>query len=76
MPDIYIWATGNWVISSEYSSYPMLPGHSLHRVNTVIKKERCTIEGIERPLYELTVHFTSEYEGLVWAGMLLACGSQ
>ena len=54
----------------------MLPGHSLHRVNTVIKKERCTIESIEGPLYELAIRFTSEYEGLVWAGMLPACGTE
>ena len=76
MPDIYIWATGSGVISSEYSSYPMLPGHSLHRVNAVIKKERGAIENIECPLYELAICVTSEYEGLIWAGMLPACGTQ
>ena len=71
-----ICATENGIISSEHSSYPMLPGHSLYWVNTVIIEECYTIENIECPLYELAIHFTSEYEGLIWAGMLSACGSQ
>ena len=75
MPDT-ICASENGIISSEHSSYPMLPGHSLYWVNAVIIEERYTIESIECPLYELTVHFTSEYEGFIWACMLPACGSQ
>jgi hypothetical protein len=42
----------------------------------VIIKERYAIESIERPLDELAVHFTNEYERLIRAGMLPACGSK
>ena len=74
--DICIWAIGNWIIACEYRSYPMLSRHGLHWINTLIVKEHWAIESIECPLYELAIHFTSDYDGLIWAGMLSACGSE